>query len=385
MKNLIAYLISFLLALGTPLAEAAQRAPSSQKSAAAKVTKQAQASKKKVKAKASKKKAKASAKKQIKAAKKKSGIKARRIVSEYQEAPRPHSLAAAPLQVSYGLANSDDLELRSAAVMVLDQRTGHALYAKNPDVATPIASITKLMTAIVVLDAGLAMSEDITIGMEDVDRLKYTGSRLALGTTLSREELLNLALIASENRAAAALSRAYPGGREAFIQAMNRKAVALGMSNTWFVDGTGLDSNNRSTAADLAKLVDAAYDYPEIRRISSTGQFGISVPGRQTVKVKEHGRVRKVSREVTRHVAFNNTNALTRNPDWDIGVSKTGYINEAGHCLVMQARIANRPVIVVLLDSWGKLSRIGDASRVRKWLETLNPEQIAQLSARAQG
>lgn len=293
------------------------------------------------------------------------------------------SLAQAPMQVFYGNSESSDLELRSAAVLVIDQKTGEALYAKNPDVATPIASITKLMTSMVVLDAGLAMSEEITIGMEDVDRVKYTGSRLALGTTLSREELLHLALIASENRAAAALTRAYPGGREAFVQAMNRKATVLGMSNTWFVDGTGLDSGNRATAADLAKLVNAAYNYPTIRRITSTGQYGISVPGRKVVKIREHGKTRRVARDVMRHVAFSNTNALTRNPAWDIGVSKTGFINEAGHCLVMQARIADRPVIMVLLDSWGKLSRIGDAARVRKWLESHASGRVAQFSGDA--
>ncbi|TCJ17243.1 peptidase S11 [Parasulfuritortus cantonensis] len=296
----------------------------------------------------------------------------KRVVSETQER-RLHmsqSLAQAPLEVSYGVVESSALNLRSAAVMVVDQKTGEALYAKNPDVATPIASITKLMTSMVVLDAGLPMTEEIVIGNEDVDRLKGSSSRLALGTTLSREELLHLALIASENRAASALSRSYPGGRPAFVQAMNAKAAALGMSHTWFVDGTGLDSSNRSTAADLVKLVDAASSYPLLRQITSTGQYGVTMPGRQVVRVKDHGRVRRVSREVMRQVAFNNTNALTRSPSWNIGLSKTGYINEAGHCLVMQANIADRPVIMVLLDSWGKLSRIGDAARVRKWLES---------------
>lgn len=289
-----------------------------------------------------------------------------------------YDLAKYPQQVRHEAPADPDLDLRSAAVLVLDQDTGEALYAKNPDLATPIASITKLMTSMVVLDAGLPMAEEIVIGREDVDRLKNTTSRLALGTTLTRGELLHLALIASENRAAAALSRAYPGGREAFVQAMNRKAAALGMRHTWFVDGTGLDSGNRSTAADLALLVDAAYGYPLIRQISSTGQYGVTVPGRKVVKIREGGKVRRVSREVMRRVAFNNTNALTRNPNWDIGLSKTGYINEAGHCLVMQAKIADRPVILVLLDSWGKLSRIGDAARVRKWLEGQHYGRIVQ-------
>ncbi|MDW8324760.1 MAG: D-alanyl-D-alanine endopeptidase [Burkholderiales bacterium] len=254
-----------------------------------------------------------------------------------------------------------ELRLRSNAVLVVDQHTGEPLYAKNAHLSAPIASITKLMTAMVVLDAGLPLNEEITIEAEDVDRLKGTSSRLPLGSTLTRWDLLNLALIASENRAAAALSRAYPGGREAFVAAMNRKAEQLGMYHTRFVDGTGLSSENRSTAADLAKLVDAAYRYPLIRRISTTGSFDLIVPVQQQV----------------RHLAYHNTNVLTRRADWEIGVSKTGYINEAGHCLVMQAQISGRNVIIVLLDSWGKLSRIGDANRIRQWLEHADTGRLA--------
>ncbi|HNQ04339.1 MAG TPA: serine hydrolase [Thiobacillaceae bacterium] len=266
-------------------------------------------------------------------------------------------------------AGEDGLGLRSSAALVVDQRSGEALYAKNEDIPTSIASITKLMTAMVTLDADLPLDEEITISDEDVDRLKGTGSRLPLGARLTRDELLHLALIASENRAAAALSRAYPGGREAFVRAMNRKARSLGMQDSLFVDGTGLNSRNRATAMDLAKMVDAAYRYPLIREISSSGAYDVGLPGKHVVKVREHGKVRRVTREVTRTVAFNNTNALTRNDAWQIGVSKTGYINEAGKCLVMQARIADRPVIIVLLDSWGAWTRIGDANRIRKWLE----------------
>jgi D-alanyl-D-alanine endopeptidase (penicillin-binding protein 7) len=263
----------------------------------------------------------------------------------------------------------EELALNSSAVLVFDQATGAALYAKNIDVQTSIASITKLMTAMVTLDADLSMSEEIQVNKDDVDRLKGTGSRIALGTRLTREELLHLALIASENRAAAALSRAYPGGRGAFITAMNRKAREIGMQDSRFVDSTGLHSGNSSTAADLAKLVDAAYRYPLIREISTTGSYDVTVPGTRVVKVKENGKVRKVYRSVQKHLAFTNTNSLTRNEEWEIGVSKTGYINEAGHCLVMQTRIANQPVIIVLLDSVGKWGRIGDAQRIRKWLE----------------
>lgn len=272
--------------------------------------------------------------------------------------------------VSYDKSwHDEDLNLRSAAALVVDQKTGEALYSKNIDIPTSIASITKLMTAMVTLDAELDLNEEIVIGNEDVDRLKGTGSRLALGTRLTREELLNLALIASENRAAAALSRAYPGGRDAFIAAMNRKSRELGMRESHFIDGTGLSSGNRATAADLVKMVEAAYRYPLIRQITSTGSYDVSVPGTRVVRVRENGKVRRIARSVQRHIAFVNTNSLTRNQDWDIGVSKTGYINEAGHCLVMQTSIAEQKVIIVLLDSLGKWTRIGDAQRIRKWLE----------------
>ncbi len=305
-----------------------------------------------------------------------------RMATSLDGAIRIEPSVPAPRALTEPDLGNGNLELRSAAVLVVDQATGEALYSKNQNVATPIASITKLMTSMVVLDAGLSMYEPVQINEEDIDYLKHTGSRLALGTELTREELLHLALIASENRAAAALSRTYPGGRTAFVRAMNRKAAALGMENTWFVDSTGLNSDNRSTASDLVKLVNAAYHYPVIRRITSTGQYGVYVPGNKLVHVKENGQVHKISLPTMRHVAFNNTNALTRSPDWEIGVSKTGYINEAGHCLVMQAKIANRPVIVVLLDSLGKWSRIGDAARVRKWLELQQFNRLAQLKAR---
>ncbi len=285
------------------------------------------------------------------------------------------------MNVSYDAALQDsDLALKSAAALVVDQKSGEALYAKNVDVATPIASITKLMTAMVTLDADLPLDEEITIGTEDMDRLKGTGSRLALGTRLTREELLHLALIASENRAAAALSRAYPGGRPAFVAAMNRKAHEIGMKDATFVDGTGLNSRNQATASDLVKMVDAAYRYPLIREITSTGSYDVSVPGRKVVRVRENGKFHRVMREVQRHMAFHNTNSLTRDEDWNIGVSKTGYINEAGRCLVMQASIAERKVIIVLLDSWGKFTRIGDAQRIKKWLEKEN--QVASRSHR---
>ena len=252
--------------------------------------------------------------------------------------------------------------LRSAYAVVIDQQTGALVYAKNPDQATPIASITKLMTAMVVLDAALPLEESITVSEADVDHLKHTRSRLPIGATVSRSDLLHMALIASENRAAAALSRAYPGGREAFVQAMNRKAKALGMNESAFVDGTGLSSANRATAQDLARMVSAAHAYPLIREVSTLGSYDILVPGRRNL----------------RNLAYNNTNALTRNKGWDIGISKTGYINEAGHCLVMQAKISDKPLIIVLLDAQGKYSRIGDANRLRRWLENGAMQRMAK-------
>lgn len=330
------------------------------------------------KAKASKAKARTKALKPVL----KSSSRGKRIKAGGQIQPAYN--AHTPLRVmsvSYdGALQDGDLDLKSAAALVVDQKSGEALYAKNTEVATPIASITKLMTAMVTLDAGLPLDEELTINSEDMDRLKGTGSRLALGTRLTREELLHLALIASENRAAAALSRAYPGGREAFVSAMNRKAREIGMKQASFVDGTGLNSRNQATASDLVKMVDAAYRYPLIREITSTGSYDVSVPGQRVVRLREKGKIHRVTQSVQRHIAFHNTNSLTRNQDWNIGVSKTGYINEAGRCLVMQASIAERKVIIVLLDSWGKFSRIGDAQRIKKWLERDN--QVASRGHR---
>lgn len=244
------------------------------------------------------------------------------------------------------------LNLRSSMAVVVDQQTGKTVYGKNTDIRSPIASITKLMTAMVVLDAQLPLDETLAIGNEDVDSLRNTHSRLQVGTKLSRELALQLALMSSENRAAATLARHYPGGFNAFVAAMNRKAVNLGMMNTHFVDSTGLNSDNTSTALDLVKMVNAAYQYPVIREMTTTGSYD--------VEVKRSGR----------QMQFKNTNMLVRSKDWQIGLSKTGYINEAGHCLVMQADINNKPMVIVLLDSWGKLTRIADAQRIKKWMES---------------
>ncbi len=266
------------------------------------------------------------------------------------------------LQAETSLANEEasisfrnsGLNLRSSSAMVVDQKTGRIMFGKNTDARMPIASITKLMTAMVVLDAQLPLDEKIAISSEDRDSLKGTHSRIKVGTTLSRQLALQLALMSSENRAAAALARAYPGGFPAFVAAMNRKAESLGMSHTRFVDSTGLNSNNISTAQDLVTMVNAAYRYPLIRDMTTTGFYDMDMAKR--------GR--------SRPLQFKNTNMLVRNKTWEIGLSKTGFINEAGHCLVMQAVIANKPMVIVLLDSWGKLSRIGDAQRIKKWMES---------------
>jgi serine-type D-Ala-D-Ala endopeptidase (penicillin-binding protein 7) len=263
-------------------------------------------------------------------------------------------------------------ELSAQSVLVFDQASGQPLLAKNADMQTPIASITKLMTAMLVVGAELPLGERITITSEDRDTIRGTGSRLAIGATYTRGQLLHLALIASDNRAAHALGRTFPGGLDRFVATMNRTAAALGMHNTVYVEPTGLSSDNRSTALDLAKLADYAYqNFPEIREITSTGSYSL---GTQRVVVKKK---RRQPRVYYRAVAFNNTNRLTRMDDWHIGLSKTGFINEAGHCLVMQANVAQRDVIIVLLDAMGTNRRAGDAARIKAWLESNSPARHA--------
>ncbi len=257
---------------------------------------------------------------------------------------------ARPVRRSMSLDDAQHLALQSSAVLVQDQATGAILFEKNAGSVLPIASITKLMTAMVALDAKPDLNETLAIGEEDVDVLKGTRSRLRVGTQLAREEMLRLALMSSENRAASALSRHYPGGREAFVAAMNQKAQALGLADTRFQDATGLTAANVSSPRDLAKLVNAAHQYPLIREFSTASDGEFSIAGRP-----QH---------------FHNTNTLVRSPTWEIGLSKTGYINEAGKCLVMQAWLNNKPIIIVLLDSWGKMTRIGDANRIKRWVES---------------
>lgn len=246
-------------------------------------------------------------------------------------------------------------KLASSIALIYDEQTQRPLYTKNPDAVAPIASITKLMTAMVVLDAEPDLNEALSVGEADFDILKGTHSRLGVGTTFIRSEMLKLALMSSENRAASVLARNYPGGMAAAVAAMNAKARKLGMTHTTFRDPTGLNSENVSTARDLVKMVAAARNYKLIHQYTTTATH--SVEGAR-------------GRELT----FNNTNPLVKNASWEIGVSKTGYINEAGRCLVMQAQIRQRPVIIVLLDSVGKTTRIGDANRVKKWIESASTQ-----------
>ena len=242
-----------------------------------------------------------------------------------------------------------NLVLRSASALVEDQMTGECLIQKQAEAIMPIASITKLMTAMVVLDAKMDLEESITIASEDVDTFRHSHSRLPVNTSFTRGDALLLALMASENRAAYALGRTYPGGLGAFVAAMNAKARSLGLVETHFIDPTGIHCGNVSSARDLARMVDAAYQYSIIREYTTCKEATIRLGHR------------------TRQ--FHNTNHLIGNPRWQIGLSKTGFIDEAGRCLVMQSRVAKRPVLIVLLDSQGKMTRYGDANRIKQWME----------------
>ena len=249
----------------------------------------------------------------------------------------------------YGLHDTQDpLSLKSSVAYVLDQDTNEVLISKNSQAVLPIASITKLMTAVVVSESQQSLQEVLTISQDDVDTEKGSSSRLQVGSQLTRGEMLHLALMSSENRAANALGRHHPGGLSSFVAAMNSKARQLGMHDTRSVEPTGLSSQNQSSAQDLATLVKAAYNFPLIRELSTSPEYQVSVGQRQ--------------------LNYHTTNRLVLNPNWDIGLQKTGYISEAGQCLVMQAQLAGRKLILVLLDSAGKYSRIGDAERIRQWL-----------------
>ncbi|KNE24201.1 MULTISPECIES: D-alanyl-D-alanine endopeptidase [Achromobacter] len=258
--------------------------------------------------------------------------------------------ASAAMPPAASSVQAEAAALRSSTAYVQDLETSTVLFAKNANVVRPIASISKLMTAVVVVDANLPMDEMLEITDDDIDGLKHTTSRLRVGTKLSRGDMLHLALMSSENRAANALGRHYPGGLPAFVAAMNAKAQSLGMTSTHFIEPTGLSSDNVSSPHDLARLLRAASQRPLIHRYSTDTEYDVEINHRTQT--------------------FRNTNLLVRKPDWDIKVSKTGYINEAGECLVMLARINGRDLAIVLLDSQGKLSRIGDAVRIRRILQS---------------
>lgn len=250
----------------------------------------------------------------------------------------------------------DPLDLRSNAALVWDTSTSEVLFEKESDAVRPIASISKLMTALVVVEAHQDMSEVIEVTADDIDRLKHTSSRLQVGSRLTRDDMLHIALMSSENRAASALGRNYPGGLKAFVAAMNAKAKALGMLDTHYVEPTGLSSRNVSSARDLAKLVIEAQKHSLIREYSTNREYAVD-PGGPSLH-------------------YRNSNRLVTNPQWDIVLQKTGYISEAGRCLVMQTMIKGRPIVMVLLDSQGKFSRATDAGRVRKWLEAVKAPQM---------
>ena len=265
------------------------------------------------------------------------------------------ALAALAIAVPAHAGTPAEPKVRSASALVMDQATGEVLYSKNESAIVPIASITKLMTAMVILDAGLPLDEEVGITREHLPTV--TGSRLSalhhsalrVGDKIKRDDLLRVALMASENRAAAALGISYPGGLERFVDAMNAKAQLIGMSDSRFVEPTGLSEHNVSSAGDLVRLVEAAHSYPLIREYSTSKSYELRV-GKRKLK-------------------YFNTNRLVSSPTWDIGLQKTGFIRAAGRCLVMQAKIEARPLIFVLLDSVGKYTRLGDANRLRKWLE----------------
>ena len=297
----------------------------------------------------------ASSKVQVSKSKKVVVVQKKRIGLVAKTSKRRMAVVADVPKASFGQlaglhTSVDNLNLKSSVALVVDQDTSEVLFSKNDKAILPIASLTKLMTGLIVSEAGLPMDEMISVSQEDVDTEKGSSSRLRVGSVLSRGELLHLALMSSENRAAHALARTYPGGMARFTLLMNMKAQALGMKDTHYVEPTGLSSLNQSSARDLVKLVDIAHSHPLLRELTTSPSYQVEVG--------------------TRTLQYNNTNRLVKNPSWDIGLQKTGYISEAGQCLVMQTKVAGRKLIMVFLDSAGKLSRIGDAERVRRWIES---------------
>lgn len=284
----------------------------------------------------------------------------RRVTYHLARRAAPAVLAIPAMRTAGDMAGlhktQDPLSLRSSVAFVLDQNSHEVLFEKNANVALPIASITKLMTGLIVVEANQNLNETLVITDDDVDRHKYSSSRLPVGARMTRNHLLHIALMSSENRAASALGRNYPGGINGFVAAMNAKARELGMHDTQFVDSSGLSSRNVSSARDLAKLVAYAHQKPLLRQYSTDPNWVVEASGRP--------------------MRYSNTNYLVAQPDWNIGLQKTGFINEAGRCLVMQAMIQGRNVIMVFLDSKGKMSRTADAGRMRRWLEALAPDAM---------
>ena len=294
--------------------------------------------------------------------------KSKRVAARSAKAPARVAYVA-PARPSFGElaglhALSDPLALKSSVAYVIDQDTKEVLLSKNDHAVLPIASLTKLMTGLLISQAHLPMDEPITITQDDVDTEKGSRSRLTVGTTLTRSEMLHLALMSSENRAAHALGRTYPGGIAAFVVQMNLKARLLGMTDTRYVEPTGLSSQNQSSARDLATLVNVAHSDPVVREFSTSPGYEVAV-GQKTLQ-------------------YNNTNRLVLNPTWDIGLQKTGYISEAGRCLVMQTKVAGRKLIMVFLDSAGKFSRLGDAERVRSWVEARQQHSLHSIATQGQ-
>ncbi|MDQ7969820.1 MAG: D-alanyl-D-alanine endopeptidase [Oxalicibacterium faecigallinarum] len=280
----------------------------------------------------------------------------------YDRVAKPAVPIVPPVMTAGDLAGlnltRDPLALASNVALVMDQSSSDVLFEKNANVTLPIASITKLMTALVVVESRQDMHEMLEVTSEDIDREKNSSSRLRVGSRLSRANMLHIALMSSENRAASALGRHYPGGIKAFVAAMNAKAKELGMSGTHYVDSTGLSSSNVATARDLAKLVAAASHHPVLCQYSTDTKYVVE-PGGHSLQ-------------------YANSNRLVNNPDWEIGLQKTGYISEAGRCLVMQASINGRQIVMIFLDSKGKYSRLGDAQRIRKWLEETQPQNASR-------
>jgi D-alanyl-D-alanine endopeptidase (penicillin-binding protein 7) len=275
----------------------------------------------------------------------------------------PTSYIRAEDIIEYGQPNR--LLLQSSVAIVMDDREGVMLYGRNVDRPRPIASLTKLMTALVIIESGLSLDEPIKITRDDRDRLRGTRSRLAYNAVFTRYDLLRAALGASDNRAAAALARTYPGGQDAMAQAMNAKAQALGMLHTHYADATGLDNSNVSTARDLTRLVAETGKHELLHTLTTTASFSIT------------------DQASGRELAYHNTNRLLRKESWDIALSKTGYTAAAGNCLLMQTTIAERPLTIVLLNSWGKYSRYGDAKRIQQWLQKAERRVPRIITARA--